>query len=563
MSTPYIKNIQLKRGGPISLQRGEILALVGPNNSGKTHFLKQLASIHHGIPVDEVDPNSGPIKDSTIGWDGTDNEVTAVISSRVKQHFNSTPNGFYFYPGARPYTTTSVNEATLQNFRPGHDKLGVFTDLFLEFDNALDRISETDLKALQPRNPAKSSSLTQLARDSTSKSDLIRHFFRQIFHREISYYDRGDGSIGFILAPVLPDASPSGSAFNEKTKNHMESSPKMWLQGLGMRSVLGMLLKIFAGGKDIILIDEPEAFLHPPQASALGNALVKISQEHSKQFIITTHDRNLLNGLTNNSSAMVNIQRLSRSSNTSDTTSRQIDSTTLANVREKSLIRYTPILDSLFSKLTILVENEKDAFFYSECISHLLDQEPDEYPEFSINDILFLSTSGKNAMPRTAALLASLHSHVVTVCDHDLLTDRRVVEGLITAINGPGSELPAMKSYREWENSVFPEEDNQSKREKLYKTKEPAMVDPQNPLFDLSEKVRSDLDMARIHLNPVGELEDFAIELVEKNGKAFWAHEAIQEGVHKRDAAVSFARRMLSSIHYRKNSSCNQLDANY
>jgi AAA domain, putative AbiEii toxin, Type IV TA system len=40
-------------------------------------------------------------------------------------------------------------------------------------------------------------------------------------------------------------------------------------QGDGMKSFIGLVLTVIAGSSQILLVDEPEAFLHPPRLDAL------------------------------------------------------------------------------------------------------------------------------------------------------------------------------------------------------------------------------------------------------------------------------------------------------
>ncbi|MFJ1606777.1 AAA family ATPase [Streptomyces sp. NPDC088253] len=68
-------------------------------------------------------------------------------------------------------------------------------------------------------------------------------------------------------------------------------------QGDGMKSLLGLLLPLVTASCRIMLIDEPEAFLHPPQAKIAGTVLGELAAERGIQILIATHDRNFLVGL--------------------------------------------------------------------------------------------------------------------------------------------------------------------------------------------------------------------------------------------------------------------------
>lgn len=376
--TPFIRTIQFNDRHPIELPTEGVLALVGANNVGKTYFLKLLRSYIHGTAVEEVSPNGDIFDNIELGWRGSPEEAAPVAKERVENAFTPTEHGFRCNNRLSYAGGSIVKESQFNTLQSQTNSLGVFSDLFVEFDDAIARVHETSLKRqVAPQNNTEKTSLTQSAFENERASERIKNYFQRIFHKEISYYER-HGNIGFILTPELQSASSAGHALNQDTKNHMDNSPKLWHQGLGMRSVLGLLLKIFAADKEIIIVDEPEAFLHPPQAAGLGNVLSEIAVSEKKQIILATHDRNLLNGLLKSGDHRVSIQRISRSGDSSWVKS--IEPATLSNVRVKSLIRYSTIFDSLFVRMTVLVENEKDAYFYSEAIEHILTKDSNKYP---------------------------------------------------------------------------------------------------------------------------------------------------------------------------------------
>ena len=51
-------------------------------------------------------------------------------------------------------------------------------------------------------------------------------------------------------------------------------NPLLDKQGDGMKSYAGILFEAVVANLDITLIDEPEAFLHPPQMRRLGDDLL-------------------------------------------------------------------------------------------------------------------------------------------------------------------------------------------------------------------------------------------------------------------------------------------------
>lgn len=73
--------------------------------------------------------------------------------------------------------------------------------------------------------------------------------------------------------------APDSTAFTVDRQddyyNQVTKLPELQDQGDGMRSFASILLDTFTSDHTITLIDEPEAFLHPPQARLLGKMLAK------------------------------------------------------------------------------------------------------------------------------------------------------------------------------------------------------------------------------------------------------------------------------------------------
>ena len=84
-------------------------------------------------------------------------------------------------------------------------------------------------------------------------------------------------------------------------------------QGDGIRSAVAILAALIVNEHSLFLIDEPEAFLHPPQARLLGNNIVELSE--SKQFFLATHNIDLIRGILEKNSSRVKIIKINRDNN--------------------------------------------------------------------------------------------------------------------------------------------------------------------------------------------------------------------------------------------------------
>ena len=66
-----------------------------------------------------------------------------------------------------------------------------------------------------------------------------------------------------------------------------------------MRSYASVILHLLAPiTPSILLLDEPEAFLHPPQARLLGE-IIAAERPSRAQLVVATHSPDVLHGLIN------------------------------------------------------------------------------------------------------------------------------------------------------------------------------------------------------------------------------------------------------------------------
>ena len=544
---PNVSNMRLGDGRQIPLGGQSVLAVVGPNNSGKTHFLRSVVAQLHGTTVDEVQPRGGLIEAIEVSWTD-DGHTFDELRDRARNSFmedalgNLQVHNGVTYPGGNSFRPESIESL------PGRTvDLGVYADLFVQFDDAVQRVGETEPKKLATPGGYEKLSLVQRARESEVATGAIRHYFRGIFGSDVSYYDRGSGDIGFILASEVEDGAKVGGPLTERTKGHMEASPKLWLQGLGMRSVLGLLLRIFALDQPILILDEPEAFLHPPQSSALGAVLCEIARKYDRQIILSTHDRHILQGLTREGAHEVHIERLDQSDGTR--TSVSVPVAALATARATSLVRFSPLLDALFTKVTVLVENETDAFFYSALLEEYARAENLRHRGLSPEDFFYLGVGGKAALGRTAGLVRTLRASVLVIADFDLifsLSDITTIVNELAADSRPKLE----QLYASFLGAVdtFAAKESTGRNDVLKRLKHEGLNFDEEDIRTGAKNLLNALGRMGVFVCQVGELEDFDSDLKERVGKAEWVRSALANDVHKSNESLEFAARIMAGI---------------
>lgn len=201
-------------------------------------------------------------------------------------------------------------------------------------------------------------------------------------------------------------------------------------QGSGILSFLNTLLTVSSAAYPIVLLDEPEAFLHPPQAVKLGRMLGELASSAGVQVILATHDKNILLGLLQ-SDVELAVVRLVRRRN--ETRAHTLEPYRIKEVWSDPVLRYSNVLDGLFHGLVVLAENERDCTFYAAALD-AAHQEADL--ALSPSDVLFIPTGGVDGQAPVVRTLASLRVPIVCCVDIDILRERAKLKNLIEALGG-------------------------------------------------------------------------------------------------------------------------------
>lgn len=197
-----------------------------------------------------------------------------------------------------------------------------------------------------------------------------------------------------------------------------------------MRSFAGVLLEASVGSESILLIDEPEAFLHPPQARLLGRMLVA-QESATRQLFLATHSGDFLRGILAEDSKQVTVIRIQRDGEVNPV--KQLDSVRLRELWSDSLLRYSNILDGLFHEVVVATESDSDARFYAAVTDALFVDAPSDVRK---PDVMFTHGGGKNRLPLIVRSLRALGVPVKAVTDFDILNDEHPLAGLVEAAGG-------------------------------------------------------------------------------------------------------------------------------
>jgi len=204
--------------------------------------------------------------------------------------------------------------------------------------------------------------------------------------------------------------------------------PALENQGDGVRSFLGLALVAIASKTGVLLLDEPEAFLHPGQARAMGRWIADTAAEQDKQIIIATHDRDFVLGVleANREATMI---RLTRQENINSI--HKLDWSAIQELWADPVLRYSNLLQGLFHDMVIVCEGDADCRFYGAVLDSLYSSGPERA---IVHNTLLVPSGGKDRMHTMIKAIKCIGGSPRIIADFDFLNDKRRLEAIVEAM---------------------------------------------------------------------------------------------------------------------------------
>lgn len=208
----------------------------------------------------------------------------------------------------------------------------------------------------------------------------------------------------------------------------IRSLPLLHEQGDGVKSLAGLLLLWLTTAKNVALVDEPEAFLHPPQAAFLSRFLSEDTSSGRRLLLMATHSSDVVRGALD-SQAAVSVVRVTRDGQSNHLARLSVDD--VKRLWSDSLLRYSNLLEGLFSDAVVVCESDGDCRYYSA----VLDGTRREGTETAQRhpDILWTHCHGKHRIHVAVAAMRALGVPVIAIADFDVLRERATLVRLLDA----------------------------------------------------------------------------------------------------------------------------------
>lgn len=407
----YISQVQFKNGDVVDLSQDDIVVFVGPNNAGKSQCLRDIydsaAGKQNGIVISDVVVTK---YDASLGL--FLNTIARPQKERGGDLYNLLNH------------TVWLNSLTEQEFRTSK-KFNDWTNVFVTQLDTSARLTICDAAANITRSEPKRHPIHYAAFDPKYRKWLSDNF-KKAFDVELTPNTQYGARIPLCMGdPVKLEGEFEDEQSRMETYAEILATYKqVHQQGDGVKSFTGILLHLMLDYRCIFLIDEPEAFLHPPQAKIMGQVIGETLSDQ-KQAFISTHSEEIIKGLLEVCPGRVKIVRITRQGD--ENRFSILNNRDFADIWNDPLLKYSNIMSSLFHKTVVLCESDSDCKMYSIVESHIKQQQG------SYSETLFIHCGGKHRMAKISSALRALKINVKLIPDIDVLNDEGVFRGIVEA----------------------------------------------------------------------------------------------------------------------------------
>ncbi|HIU75908.1 MAG TPA: AAA family ATPase, partial [Candidatus Pelethocola excrementipullorum] len=363
-----------------------INVLIGPNNSGKSRLLKELRDYLSG-----ENGNMKIINEINYEYPADFNDLDETYNLRNKVVKDQYGNWFLRAYANKPAQSwdTNVSYETLftRNFNSIGGDWEEFLDSVIKNKDYASFFQHCGALFYQYVGTEERLTICKVQKnyglDSNSENYLSAYKFEKHLLNELS-----DNVKRLFVKDIYLDTQTLGDRLAFRVGNDFSyikenieygkdivsrlfNEDKLDDQGDGTKSYVSTFLSLKLRNVDVLLLDEPEAFLHPPLARQLGEMIGDI-QDDNKQIFISTHSVEVLKGILSVNQD-INVIRIAQPV-TNENEINVINKEVLKSILESPLLRVSRVMEGLFCEKIIITESEADELIYQELIEKIFPQ---------------------------------------------------------------------------------------------------------------------------------------------------------------------------------------------
>jgi predicted ATPase len=452
--------------GPLEFAPASVNVFVGPNHSGKSLLLRELqAAIQHPKQA----PHRKVLHDLTFTpWN--ENQKSAIAAELQMMQ-----------AAAKPSLNHPSSHIQVSNENESYEITKVWLEAFLnqlptlrDIGQANEEMRQHFLRGffLMLGGAERLATLAPNKRESPLGkyvhilsrlfySDAKRKRTQDIIHDAFKCYFVIDPFGENFEGKVSENAPPLGSerSLADDMMKFFRRCKKIDEMSDGVRAFCGMIAAVVANDAKMILIDEPEAFLHPALCIKLARELCSLARTNGQQLFIATHSAPFLMGCVQ-AGIDLNIVRLTYRN--SSATSRLLPQEEIVPLMRQPLLRSIGALTGIFYESVVVTEADADRAFYDEINHRCLSV---RHPA-GITDCLFLNAQNWQTTARIIAPLRRLGVAAATVVDIDLLLEGKsdAFQALVEAAGMPPATRQSLGQLRGQLHAILKPMDKSLKR---------------------------------------------------------------------------------------------------
>jgi len=511
----WVSKIQFANGQTFSFSRDDITVIVGPNNCGKSQTLKDL---HHLL---EGAQNNLPlVLKIELESLGSDEDFATWVEARTNKAGN------FSFPTFGQMPPHVLHNAWAERSHGYISQLRTIVEKYLQTEDRLMLVRPATAHSLDEQ----ATMPLQAIFDDDDMQIKISKVFERAFGQNLVVHPRASKSITMHVGK-RPTPPPGKDRLSAEYQRAVGALPRIETQGDGYRAFTGILMNILVSNFDMFLIDEPEVFLHPPQAVMMGKLLAKETPAN-KQLFISTHSSDIVRGLLDQAASRIRVLRITRNGDKSEI--KELNAENIKKVWNNPLLRYSKILDGLFHDGVVICEGDADCRFYAAMTDAVSE-------DIATPDLAFVYGAGLSRLPTIINALKPLGVPVRVVTDFDILREddglksifeslggdwssiREPVQKIQKAINAKKPEIPKSDALKEIEK-VFAAESGTSLTDKMIRAVKATLKKasawseakrsgktfiPSGEATTAYFKLVADLKAVGLYVLDVGELESF------------------------------------------------------
>ncbi|HEJ0318507.1 TPA: AAA family ATPase, partial [Klebsiella aerogenes] len=390
-----ISEIFFSGGQRLTLNNHDKILIVGPNNSGKSQTLREIISTLENSP-----PERKVTLDVTFNKIGSNADMEEYLTQN--SHFQN----HTYHIGPAQVIQHQIN------FWQNSKTIYSLTSMFVKNITAKDRLNiceqQTSISFGEPKTKPQ-----HILYDDSELMERISSTFKKAFNKDLAFDYRGGSKLPIHLIDKKDFPENTDRVSNEYI-DKLRKHPLLDKQGDGIKGYAGILFEAIAFNYDISLIDEPEAFLHPPQMRRLGQTL---AEEVKGQLIVATHSSDIMRGFLEGTKGDLKIIRIHREGDKNII--HEVNQEAIKELWSKPNLRYSNALDSIFHEQVIICEDDSDCRLINYTADYLADKSDVVFP-----DTAFVPSGGKHAISGIAEILRLTGVPVKAIYDFDLLSER-------------------------------------------------------------------------------------------------------------------------------------------